>query len=76
MPCRTLYIASTALDRAVCVINIANGWYGYLPPRELYEKPVPSVQQTPFAKGALEFLIHGSLTQLERLCKQTHIIGS
>ena len=64
------------VDRAVCVINIANGWYGYLPPRELYEKPVPSVQQTPFAKGALEFLIHGSLTQLERLCKQTHIIGS
>ena len=57
------------VDRAVCVINIANGWYGYLPPRELYDKQVPSVHQTPFAKGALEFLIHGSLTQFERLCK-------
>jgi hypothetical protein len=60
------------IDRAVCVINIANGWYGYLPPRELYDKPVPSVLQTPFAKGSLEYLIHGSLTQFERLCKQSH----
>ena len=57
------------IDRAVCVMNVANGWYGYLPPRELYDKSVPAVQQTPFAKGALEFLIHGSLTQLERLSK-------
>jgi hypothetical protein len=57
------------LERAVCVINVANGWYGYLPPRELYDKEVPTVHQTPFAKGSLEFLIHGSLQQFERLCK-------
>lgn len=57
------------LDRAVCVINVANGWFGYLPPRELYDKEVPTVHQTPFAKGSLEFLIHGSLGQFERLCK-------
>ena len=57
------------LERAVCVINIANGWYGYLPSRELYDHDVPSVHQTPFAKGSLEFLIHGSLAQFERLCK-------
>ncbi len=57
------------VDRAVCVINIANGWFGYLPPRELYDKEIPTVHQTPFAKGSLEFLIHGSLGQFERLCK-------
>jgi len=57
------------VERAVCVLNVANGWYGYLPPRELYDKDVPSVHQTPFAKGSLEFLIHGSLGQFERLSK-------
>lgn len=57
------------LERAVCVINVANGWFGYLPPRELYDKEIPTVHQTPFAKGSLEFLIHGSLGQFERLCK-------
>jgi len=57
------------VEKAVCVINIANGWYGYMPPRELYDKEIPSVHQTPFAKGSLEFLIHGSLAQFERLAK-------
>jgi len=64
------------LERAVCVINIANGWYGYLPPRELYDKEVPTVHQTPFAKGSLEFLIHGSLGQFERLCKSNSTLVS
>ncbi len=57
------------VDKAVVAINIANGWYGYLPPRELYDKEVYSVHETPFAKGSLEFMIHGSLNQFERLCK-------
>jgi hypothetical protein len=64
------------VERAVCVINVANGWYGYLPPRELYDKEVPTVHQTPFAKGSLEYLIHGSLQQFERLCKtQTTLVS-
>ena len=57
------------VDKAVVAINIANGWYGYLPPRELYGKELYSVHETPFATGSLEFMIHGSLQQLERLCK-------
>lgn len=41
---------------AVGVINIANGWNGYLPPKRLYRKDVYSVWQTPFAAGCLEIL--------------------
>ncbi len=64
------------VERAVCVMNVANGWYGYLPPRELYDKEIASVHQTPFAKGSLEFLIHGSLGQFERLCKiNSHLVS-
>lgn len=45
-------------DRAVAVINLANGSAsGYLPPADLYEKDIYQVWQTPFAKGGLEKLI-------------------
>lgn len=40
----------------VAVMNIVNGYAGYLPPQELYVKNMYAVWQTPFAAGALEQL--------------------
>lgn len=42
---------------AICVINVANGHIGYLPPKPLYDKNAYAVWQTPFAAGSLELLI-------------------
>ncbi len=42
----------------VCM-NLINGSIGYLAPRELYEKNVYQVWQTPFASGSLEETIKG-----------------
>jgi hypothetical protein len=44
-------------DVAVFVANVANGWYGYLPPAHLYEKELYAAEQTPFAAGCLETVI-------------------
>jgi len=43
-------------DYPVAVMNIVNGYAGYLPPQELYVKNMYAVWQTPFAAGALEQL--------------------
>lgn len=40
----------------VAVMNIVNGYAGYLPPEDLYTKNMYAVWQTPFAAGALEQL--------------------
>jgi hypothetical protein len=45
---------------AVAVINVVNGWVGYLPPSHLYDHDVYSVWQTPFARGGLERLIEAA----------------
>lgn len=44
-------------EKAIFVVNVANGWFGYLPPRELYAKTIYSVTQTPLAEGCLEAVI-------------------
>ena len=44
-------------DTVVVVMNITNGWYGYLPPADCYGTDRYSVWQTPFEKGSLEILI-------------------
>lgn len=43
-------------ETALFVVNVANGWLGYLPPAELYSKTIYSVIQTPLAVGCLESL--------------------
>lgn len=40
----------------IVVVNIANGYIGYLPPSNEYNKDMYAVTQTPFAKGSLEHL--------------------
>ena len=44
-------------DRAIAVMNVVNGHYGYLPPAHLYNLDLYPVWQTPFGAGSLERLI-------------------
>jgi hypothetical protein len=57
-------LRSARPNLAVAVMNVANGWYGYLPPRDLYEQDVYSVWQTPFAAGCLEAVEDAALAAI------------
>lgn len=54
-------------DRAIVVINIANGYAGYLPPADLYTCQMYSVWQTPFAEGSLELLTSTAANTIKQL---------
>ena len=49
------------------VLNLGNGHLGYLPPRDLYDRNLYSVWQTPFASGSLEQLIETAAAGLREL---------
>lgn len=44
-------------ENAVLVMNVVNGWGGYLCPESLYDHRLYQVQQSPYARGGLEALI-------------------
>lgn len=52
---------------AVAVMNIVNGYAGYLPPKELYVKNMYAVWQTPFAAGTLEQLAEAAIVTAKKL---------
>ena len=52
--------------KAISVINIANGYVGYLPPESYYDQDMYSIWQTPYDKGALEALIGQTITAIKR----------
>jgi hypothetical protein len=52
---------------AVSVINIVNGYAGYLPPQDYYSKDMYAVWQTPFAQGSLEMLIAVSVETAKQM---------
>jgi len=52
----------------IMVVNIANGYVGYLPPAALYENDMYAVWQTPFAAGALEKLTETSIALIAKHC--------
>lgn len=54
-------------DYAVAVMNVANGHIGYLPTKDMYDKDIYSVWQTPFAEGALEKLIETATETIESI---------
>ena len=56
-------------DRNISFINIANGYVGYLPPAELYDRDIYAVWQTPFAKGSLEKIIDQTIQAIQTLTK-------
>lgn len=49
----------------IAVINIVNGWFGYLPPSEFYNKDMYSVWQTPFAQGSMEILLEAAIKTID-----------
>ncbi|EPR70445.1 hypothetical protein ADIWIN_3564 [Winogradskyella psychrotolerans RS-3] len=49
----------------VVVGNIVNGHIGYLPPKELYDKDMYTVWQTPFEAGAYEVLVQEVLNKMK-----------
>jgi hypothetical protein len=49
--------AAAGLDAAVFVMNVVNGWGGYLPPADFYDRDLYAVWQTPLAAGCLEKVI-------------------
>jgi hypothetical protein len=48
-------------------MNLTNGWAGYLPPRELYDRDVYQVWQTPFAAGGLELMMDAAARAVEAI---------
>lgn len=52
---------------AVGVINIANGYLGYLPPKDMYDYEQYAVLQTPFSPGSLESLIKISVESGQKM---------
>ncbi|MBC9929507.1 hypothetical protein [Chitinophaga qingshengii] len=52
---------------AVAVMNIVNGYAGYLPPETSFNHQSYAVWQTPFEKGSLERLIRTATTISQRL---------
>jgi hypothetical protein len=55
--------------RPVAVLNIANGYFGYLPPHDHYSRDQYSVWQTPFSVGALEVLTEQTDAIIEALSR-------
>jgi len=54
---------------AVGVVNVVNGYVGYLPDSGMYEYDAYSVWQTPFKKGSLELLIKTTKDNMKKLVK-------
>lgn len=57
-------------SRAVVVMNLVNGYVGYLPPHRLYDKDIYSVWQTPFESGSLELLTQTAVEAAMNILKQ------
>lgn len=57
-------------DRTVAVINIVNGYAGYLPPEDLYTQDTYAVWQTPFEATSLELLIEKTIETAERILRE------
>ncbi len=54
-------------EQTLVCMNLINGSIGYLAPRELYDKNIYQVWQTPFASGSLEATIEGATQILNRI---------
>lgn len=62
-------IRAACAPTPVAVINIVNGYAGYLPPTECYGDDMYAIWQTPFAAGALEELEGQTIETLNQLLK-------
>ncbi len=57
--------------RPVVVLNVTNGYAGYLPPRSHYDRDQYSVWQTPFTAASLEQLTEQALAIAARLLESS-----
>jgi hypothetical protein len=53
--------------KAIAVMNITNGGWGYLPERDMYDRDQYQVWQTPFERGSLEQTIESCSEAIEEL---------
>jgi hypothetical protein len=53
--------------KAIAVMNITNGGWGYLPERDMYDRDQYQVWQTPFERGCLEQTIESCAEAIEEL---------
>ena len=60
-------LRATFPNHNISFINIANGYIGYLPPADLYDKDMYAVWQTPYAKGSLETVIDQTIQAIQTL---------
>ena len=60
-------LRATFPNQNISFINIANGYIGYLPPADLYDKDMYAVWQTPYAKGSLETVIDQTIQAIQTL---------
>ena len=51
----------------ISIINMANGYIGYLPPKHLYKLDMYPVWQTPFLEGSLELLEKETIKKVNQL---------
>ncbi len=61
------HLRAAFFPKPVVVINIVNGYIGYLPTEELYQSDAYSVWQTPFEAGSLEILETGVVEAIAKL---------
>lgn len=54
-------------NHCIAFVNIANGYVGYLAPKELYDKDIYAVWQSPYASGSLEILIGETINGIKKL---------
>ncbi|AEW00067.1 hypothetical protein A4D02_28960 [Niastella koreensis] len=53
--------------KKIAVVNIANGYVGYMPDAKFYGKDIYSCNTTPYAAGALEVLTQGVIDAIRNL---------
>ncbi len=53
--------------RPIVVLNVTNGYAGYLPPRNHADRDQYSVWQSPYPPGALETLIDAAVLRVEQV---------
>lgn len=53
--------------RKIAVMNIVNGYAGYLPPADMYGRNQYAVWQTPFEAGSLEILTATAISEITKI---------